>query len=619
MLNQMRQAAQGGVSKVLMLILLISFAIWGVGSYEGFRTGTVATVGDASVTVQEFGRAYDEATRAAQQTGQQPNADQVLSGLLVGAALDDEASDFGLGVSNERVAKEIATVPVFKGPDGNFDHERFAAVLQNARMDPDQYVKDTRRGLIRGQVVNSVGAGVGVPKPLIEAVYRMQNEERTVSYVVVGAEAVEPVATPGESDLQAYYAENKERFGAPEYRKLGLLTLDPAALADPKAVTPEEVAAEYENRKANFTQPERRRIEQVSFDNAADAEAALAAVKGGKDFKAVAEERGLKPSDIDQGMKTKAEMLDPAVAAAAFSAAPQQPLAVTAGAIQPVLIRVTEVQPGSVTPLASVEGRLREDIAKRSARERIEDVYDQVEDERAAGSTLAETAEKLSLPYRVIENVSKDLKTPEGETLSDIPNGSAVVTEAFDSDVGVENSAVRAADAWVFFDVLEITPARDRTLDEVREEAVSGWKAEELKKRIAERAETLFQRLKGGATLASIAAEIGQEAQTIEHVKRGEPPAGLTANAAAQAFAGPEGHVANAEGSGDSRILLHVDNVIVPAFFEEAAGVDAIKKRLSDSLQQELVATYSAQLLAGRDTSINDAVYRQVSGQPQAQ
>jgi peptidyl-prolyl cis-trans isomerase D len=153
----------------------------------------------------------------------------------------------------------------------------------------------------------------------------------------------------------------------------------------------------------------------------------------------------------------------------------------------------------------------------------------------------------------------------------------------------------------------------------VGDQVVEGWRSAEMEKRIAEKAGALFERLKGGALLATLAGEIGREVTMLEHVKRGEPPEGLTQNATAQAFAGPEGHVANAEGTGSSRILLHVDSVIVPSFFPEAAGVDGIEEQLMESLRDEIVATFNLELLDGRKTSINNNAFQQVSGQVQAQ
>ena len=322
----------------------------------------------------------------------------------------------------------------------------------------------------------------------------------------------------------------------------------------------------------------------------------------------------------DLGVKTKAEVLDPKVADAAFSAALDKAVLVTEGAIEPSIVRVTSIEPEKITPLAEAESGLRKDLAGRAAREHSHDVYDQVEDERAGGATLEETAANLKLPYRVVDAVSADLKAPDGVAVSDIPNPSQVITEAFQSDVGVENSPIRGdAESWVFFEVLEITPSRERTLDEVRADVVAAWTTAETDRRIADLANSLLDKLKGGATLASIATEIGKPVQVVENVKRAGEASALSANAVSQAFAGPEGHIAVAEGGGSERVLLKVDKVIAPAFFAEAADAGAIREQITAALKNDLIATYNRQLLDTRSTSVNTVAYQQLTGQQQTQ
>jgi peptidyl-prolyl cis-trans isomerase D len=480
--------------------------------------------------------------------------------------------------------------------------------------------KAIRQDLVREQITASVATGIDVPQPVVEALYRFQNEERTVSFITVDGSAIEPVAAPDPAALQAFFDENKEQFRAPEYRKLALLTLDPTALANPAAVTPEELAAEYERRKANFTRPERRRVEQIRFETREAAEQAMATIKAPGDFATVAASRNLAPADMDQGLKTQAEILDQAVAAAAFAAQPNVPVAVLDNAVEPSIIRVTEIEPGSVEPLEEVAERLRGEVATRLARERIQESFDKVEDERAGGATLEEIAKTQSLQFRLVDAVAKDGTAPDGSPV-ELPVKDQLLTEAFESDIGVENNPIRGpGESYVFFEVVETIPARDRTLEEAREQVVSAWTAAETEKRVNDRANTLFGRLQNGEALPALAAEIGQPVQTIERVRRGPPPAGLSANAAAQAFAGPEGHVANAEGdTPPARILLRVDRVTSPAYFAEAADAQAIKRQLGEALRNDVLQSYHRQLLQERPTRINNQTYAQITGNNQAQ
>src|SRR4051794_9722198 len=98
MLDQLRQGAQGWISKLLMGLLVLSFAIWGIGGFQGYHADQLAKVGSTSVSMREFGRYYEQAQRNSQRSGRQINPEQILSAVMMNAAIDDTANEYGLGV-----------------------------------------------------------------------------------------------------------------------------------------------------------------------------------------------------------------------------------------------------------------------------------------------------------------------------------------------------------------------------------------------------------------------------------------------------------------------------------------------------------------------------------------
>lgn len=630
MLDALRQAATGWVAKVLLALLVISFAIWGIsGQFFDYGAGTVATVGDAEVSAREFDRTLRDRMQAiGQQTRgfslEQARAigipQQVLGELVSRAALDDEAARYGLGVSDAALAGEIQAEPAFQGIAG-FDRARFQALLRNAGLREDDYVRDLRNQILRRQLVAAVTNGLAAPQPLVEALYRFQNEERAISYLRVDAGAVPAPGEPDATALAAYFEASKNRFRAPEYRKIGTITLDAAALADPATISEEAVAETYEARQGDFSRPERRRVEQIRFEDRAAAEAAWKELQGGTDFAALAASRNLTAADIDLGLKSKAEFVDAAIAEAAFAAKAGKTLLVLDSPLGAAIIRVAEVEAGETKPIEAVAAQLRRDLAQAAAEERILDFYDRVEDERAGGATLQEVAAKLSLPYRLIDGVAADGTAPDGGKIADLPGGQDLVAAAFRTDVGVETDPIRTEDeGYVFYEVLEIVPERDRTLEEARQQVVDTWKRDELARRVAARAEELFQRLKAGESLETLAQATGGTVGKAEAVRRNQAVEGLSRNAVAQAFAGPQGHVANAEAEPPpARLLLRVDQVTAPAYFAESESAAAIRERLTQSLQDDVLQAYNGHVLQTRRTTINRKVYSQIAGEDRTQ
>ena len=78
MLDALRKGASGWLAQLLIAILVISFAVWGVASrdvFSGFRGDVVATVGNTDIYKSDFQRQYDIAKRQLGQQFGQPLSD----------------------------------------------------------------------------------------------------------------------------------------------------------------------------------------------------------------------------------------------------------------------------------------------------------------------------------------------------------------------------------------------------------------------------------------------------------------------------------------------------------------------------------------------------------------
>jgi peptidyl-prolyl cis-trans isomerase D len=340
----------------MIAALVIAFAVWGVSDvFTGFRSDTVAKVGRTSISIADFQRQYDTAKRQfGQQIGRPITDDQarvfgipqqVLSQLVSNATLDDAARSLGLGISNKTLASQIADDPAFKGPNGTFDRLQFNQVLQSAGYTEAQYVSYLRSTYLRQQIANGLGGGAMVPDAYLQALHEYQSDKRAISYVIVTPAMAGDIGTPTDADLQKYFEAHKADWKAPEYRAVSYVAMTPADLAKPEEVSDEEAKKSYDSQAARFTTPEQRKVEQIVFKDKADADAAAAALAGGKTFDDLIAERNLKPADVDLGLVTRDKLIDEAVADAAFGMAEPGVSGVIAGRFGPVMVRVSQNQP----------------------------------------------------------------------------------------------------------------------------------------------------------------------------------------------------------------------------------------------------------------------------------
>lgn len=578
MLNAMRRGAQTWVAKLLFGILVLSFGVWGIsGSLLSGTGDSVVTVGDTEVSPNEFRLAYDrQLSLLSQQFGtrltrEQARAfgveDQVYAQLVAGAALDELADDMNLGLSESRLASLIAEDPAFQGIDGEFSRQNFAYVLNQVGMSQDDYIRNREQVAVRTQVIEALSDGFDAPQTMIDALSRHRAEARTVNYVLVDESMIEPVGTPDDETLQAYFEENQDRYRAPEYRQIAYVALTAQSLADPETISEEEVRAEFEANAADYSTPERRTIEQLIFPDQEAAEAAAQRLSEGETFDAIAAEQGRTVEDTRLGTFTREEMSNETLAEAAFSI---QEAGGTSGVVDgpfgPVILRVSSIEEGGTEQFDEVSDEIRQHLAEAEAADLLFDVYDSYEDARAGGMSLQEAAREQRLEPVTI-TVDQSGRTPDGEVVEDIPASRELLAAAFQSDVGIEEPAISiGSDGYVWFEVLDIEEARDRTLDEVRDQVIEDWRGEEVAAALSARAEELEARLRDGGSLQAIAEELGTRMQTEYGLQRNSDDPIFGGEAVEAAFAGPRGHIALAPtAEGDGRLLMQVAEVATAA------------------------------------------------------
>jgi peptidyl-prolyl cis-trans isomerase D len=190
-----------------------------------------------------------------------------------------------------------------------------------------------------------------------------------------------------------------------------------------------------------------------------------------------------------------------------------------------------------------------------------------------------------------------------------------LVPDVFDSDVGIETDVLQIGrTGFLWFEVAEVIPARDRALDEVRDEVVAAWTQAERGKRLDAAAEDMVAALRDGGDLATLASERGQEMQTAAGVKRSTSDGPLPAGAVSGAFSGPVGTVGSAAASDGSRVVYRVADVQVPAFFREQGEIASLDTRLAEALQASIIGQYVQERETALGVSVNQANVNRVIG-----
>ncbi len=630
MLRGMRKASSNWLGKTIMAVvmgvLIVSFGIWGIADiFRGFGQSTVATIGHTEISLNEFRQLYtDKLQQIGRQAGRPLTMDQarafgldrqVLQQTIAEAALDEEARRLGLGQSDEEIRRVIMDDPNFKGVGGVFDPQRFQAVIRNFGFTEQRYVAEQRRVSLRRQLAGTISAGLEPPKTMIEALTRFQNEQRSIEYVKLGAAQAGTIDAPSPEALAAFFEDHKVQFRAPEYRKIAFVVVTPEEVGKWTDVSDEDARKLFEQRKDKLGTPEKRQVEQMVFPNAGEAQAARSRIGGGLSFDDLAKERGLKTADVDLGLVTKSEIIDPAVADAAFSLGSGEVSQPVQGRFGVALVKVDKIEPGTEANYANVATELKKEIATERARNQVATLRDKMEDERGGGASVAEAGRKLGLSPVTVDAVDRSGRLPSGQLAASIPPGLDVVAQAFNSDVGVDNDPISFRGGYVWYEVLGITPSRERNLDEVRDQVEARWHDDQVANRLRAKAADMVQKLEQGGKFADEAAGIGVKVETATGFKRDGSPSGVPSSAVAAAFRTGKDGVGQSSATGGSEwIVFRVTDIVDPPVDFASDAIKRLKDQLGRSLSDEQVAEYVTKLETDIGTTINQAAFAQATG-----
>jgi peptidyl-prolyl cis-trans isomerase D len=598
---------------VVMGLLVISFAIWGIGDiFRGFGRSTVAKIGSTEISVEQFRQAYnDRLNQLSRQFGRPITRDQaralgldrqLLSEMIAQAGLDERARQMRLALSDEEIARRIRSDPNFHGLNGQFDRARFEQLIRNAGYTEQRFVAEQRRITLRRQIIDSVSGGVAVPKAWLEAINRFQNEQRSIEYVAFGSAQAGEVPAPTAEQLQKYFNERKMLFRAPEYRRIVVIDATPAELAKSVEVSADDVKKAFEERRSRYVTPERRHIEQIVFPNMQEAQAAAERLKSGLSFAALAKERGLKEQDIDLGTIAKSAIIDKTVADAAFALKQGEVSAPVEGRFGVALLNLRKIEPQTAKTFDEVAPELRKDVALERAKEEVRGIYEKIEDARAGGSTLEEAAQKFKLPARIYEAVDRSGRGPDGKPVANLPDSVDVLSAAFASDVGVENDPLQTpGGGYIWFDVAGITPSRERALDEVKDQVEQRWRDDEIASRLKAKAADVLDKIKSGNPFADLAKANGVKLEKAEHLQRGKPSPAVPAGVIDAVFRTAKDAAGSAEGDNATTwFVFRVTDVVTPsldAASPEAKRIDeVVKRQMTDDVFGEYIAQVESDL-----------------------
>ncbi|HYP66949.1 MAG TPA: SurA N-terminal domain-containing protein [Thiobacillaceae bacterium] len=274
MLEAIRDRAQGWIAKLILALITVPFALWGIESYfnRGGSGDVVAEVGKAKVYRQEFNQALQnrvDSLRQSQGANYDPAITQskefresVLNSLVDRKALLLTAADAKLVAPDQQVAAIIQQIPLFL-EDGQFSRERYESALRQRGLTPIGFENEIRQEILLRALQSPLVNGVVVPSATADRLAHLVSQQREVSWADIAAAQFAAQVQVSESDLEAYYNARKADFTDPEAARVEYVILSKEALASAVQPSDQDIQNYYQANQAKFGEPEQRAASHI--------------------------------------------------------------------------------------------------------------------------------------------------------------------------------------------------------------------------------------------------------------------------------------------------------------------------------------------------------------------
>jgi len=627
MLSVLRKGATTWLAKILIGLLILSFAVWGVqGLIQTQGQTELAKVGEIEISRQDYDRLLPTVvnewnTRLKRRlTRDQLKAfdipSQVKFRLINQAVVDNHAKVLALGVSDDAIGDAIKNDRQFQDQAGNFNKELLKQILRSERISEQGYFDTQRNSALRTQVTSLFTQKKRIPKIMIDSLYHYREDKVEAEYFVVPSKGIKKAAKPTDAQLKEFYDLGKSAYRAPEFRKIALFPLSLEDLKKKAVLSEDDVKKTFEVRKKRFNSPANRTYSQIVFESMEKALEAHKALNSGKKFDDVAKEFGQNKKADAVGPVTKASMADPKLAQAIFDIKEGEYTAPVEGTFAITIAKVTKTVAAVEKTLKDVRPQIESYLRETAARKEVRILFDKVEDLRASGMSIADVAKEMDGKSILIDAISSKSQGLDGKAVKDLPASQKLLQSVFSSAIGDDTVSVRHADGgYIWFDVLEVTPTRIKPQDEVKDALLKAWTTRENKKLATEYAASLEKEIQDGKSFADVAKGLKAKIVPVKPVGRGAVVEDIPAFFTNRLFSVKNGGIASGLDAENKNWLIVRVKKHVPAKTTGPA-YDAYVIKLENELQEEMTNDLVTQYLEGAKAhfgvSENNQLFKQL-------
>ncbi|GDX53879.1 peptidylprolyl isomerase [Methylophilaceae bacterium] len=292
MLDKFRSVAQTKAAQVILALVLIPFALFGIDSYlnQAGNNLSIAKVDGYKIALPEYNRAIENVRNRMMSEGKKVDPamfdsfefkESVVDGLITKQLINNDIKKSQFKITDQQLSQYIIGMPDFQ-KDGKFSQELYDKVLQNNQLNPKKFEESIRNDLLIQQVRDGLQKLTFIPPNNLTETLKATSQQREVTVAEFKTKEYMAKANISEKDMQAFYDQNKSKFLAPEQVKAEFVVFSLTSILPSITVTEDEVKAFYKTNADKYQNQQQREASHIliaASKNAVPAEKAKAKAK----------------------------------------------------------------------------------------------------------------------------------------------------------------------------------------------------------------------------------------------------------------------------------------------------------------------------------------------------
>ncbi len=523
MLMTIRDKAQGWIAWLIVILISVPFALWGIQEYLGVGSEViVAKVNDREITEKEVEKgAFELRNNLRQRLGAQYNADlfeesllrkNVTESIIRDSLIQQATVDLGLRAGDAMIQQSILSIPAFQ-VDGKFDAEAYKRAVNLQGMTEKMFEERLRNSLVTRQLEMALQTSGFVTDAYAQDYEKLNGQQRKISYLTLSTGILDAAAEPAEAEIKSYYDNNQAAFMAPERVKIDYIQLNLDVIAATLKASDAELQGYYEQHKSEFIAPDKKRISHILIELPEDAsdEAAAQAladiqelrakIEQGENFadvaKASSQDVASAPDGGDLGV-IETGLYDKVFETAAMALKANQVSEPVRTRFGLHLITVTELIKGDADDFDAVRDQVKTAFLKTESEQVFFDYAERLSNiAYETPDSLVPASEELNLP--VIKTGWLTREGGEGVLSNPKVTGAAFSEEAITQGYNSEALELSPTELLILR-VTEHEAAAVKPLAEVRDTVVQQLKDKSVFEKLQQHVSDLVKQLDGGET-----------------------------------------------------------------------------------------------------------------------